>query len=300
MSKKNNQITVVIAAVLIGIASIIFLAIYTEPTEKKDYHTVTSPDGETISYHLAGHGNVTLLFIHGWSCDSRYWKFQVPYFAQNYQIAALDLAGHGRSSQNRDVYSMESFGLDVKAVAEDLDAQKVILIGHSMGGAVMAEAAKLMPDRIIGLIGIDTLHNVEEDISPHVVAHIISGFRRDFENQVKAFVEPMLPVNIDSELKEWIISNLSTASPDVAISAFEEYTAKLQNMGLANIFKDIKIPVHCINGDLVPTNIEANRQYMVSFDATIMNNVGHFPMLEKPEEFNSLLEETIEEIIRAN
>lgn len=297
MAKKKNQITAVIAAVLIGVAGIIFVAIYTEPTENKDYRTVTSPDGETISYHLAGHGNVTLIFIHGWSCDSRFWRKQIPYFAQDYQVVAVDLAGHGHSSQGRNTYSMESFGRDVKAVAEDLDAQMVILIGHSMGGAVMAEAAKLMPHRVIGLIGVDTLHNVEEAISPHVVAHIISGFRRDFENQVKAFVEPMLPVNIDSKLKEWIISNLSAASPDVAISAFEEYTAKLQNMGLANTFKDIKVPVHCINADFVPTNIEVNRQYMMSFDATIMNNVGHFPMLEKPEVFNKLLKETIEQMI---
>jgi len=287
MIRKKIWITAMIAAAIVCAAAVIFIvAMNATLHESTGYHTAVSSDGETISYHLAGHGNVTLLFIHGWSCDSRYWKQQIPYFAQNYQVAAIDLAGHSRSSQNRDVYSMESFGLDVKAVAEDLDAQKVILIGHSMGGAVMAEAAKLMPDRVIGLVGVDTLHNVEEAISPHVVAHIISGFRRDFENQVEAFVEPMLPFNINSELKEWIISNLSAASPDVAISAFEEYTAKLQNMGLANIFKDIKIPVHCINGDLVPTNIEANRQYMVSFDATIMNNVGHFPMLEKPEEFS--------------
>ncbi len=299
MTKRKTLITAAIAAFTAAVI-IVIAAIYAVPSDQNDYRNVKSSDGEIIKYRLAGHGDLTLILIHGWSCDSRYWKHQIPYFMRDYQVAALDLAGHGRSSQGRNSYSMGSFGLDVKAVAEDLNAQKVIFIGHSMGGAVMAEAAKLMPNRVIGLIGVDTLHNVEEAISQQVVAHIISGFRDDFVNQVKAFVEPMLPADIDTELKEWIVRNLSDAPQDVAISAFEEYTTKLQDKKLANVFEDIKIPVRCINADLVPTNFEVNRQYMMSFDAVIMKNVGHFLMLEKPDEFNKLLKRSIEEIIRTN
>ncbi|MCM8922155.1 MAG: alpha/beta hydrolase, partial [Candidatus Thiodiazotropha sp.] len=56
---------------------------------------------------------------------------------------------------------MRAFGEDVRAVVEATESEQVILIGHSMGGAVIAEAAHLMPKRVKGLIGVDTLGNVE-------------------------------------------------------------------------------------------------------------------------------------------
>ena len=98
-----------------------------------------------------------LVFVHGWSCDSRYWRAQIPYFSQKYRIALVDLAGHGHSGFGRSNYTMGSFGEDVLAVVEALGAEKVILIGHSMGGIVIAEAARLMPEKVLGLIGVDTL-----------------------------------------------------------------------------------------------------------------------------------------------
>ena len=56
---------------------------------------------------------------------------------------------------------MSSFGEDVQAVTELIDSHSVILIGHSMGGSVIAEAARLMPNRIIGLIGVDILKKMK-------------------------------------------------------------------------------------------------------------------------------------------
>jgi hypothetical protein len=75
-------------------------------------------DGETISYNVYGDGEITLVFVHGWSCDSRYWREQVPYFAKKYKVVTVDLAGHGHSSQNRKIYSVESFAQDVNAVID--------------------------------------------------------------------------------------------------------------------------------------------------------------------------------------
>jgi pimeloyl-ACP methyl ester carboxylesterase len=52
---------------------------------------------------------------------------------------------------------MTSFGEDVRAVIEALDLGEVVLVGHSMGGAVVLEAAQQLAGRILGILGVDTL-----------------------------------------------------------------------------------------------------------------------------------------------
>lgn len=289
---------------LLGCQIVLLLAVMTFITScstKENYgkvYCVESSDGQIISYNVFGDGDVTLVFIHGLGCDSRYWREQIPYFAEKYRMVTVDLAGHGNSQQTRKIYSLEAFGQDVKAVVEKLDADKVILIGHSLGGGVIAEAAKLMPNHVIGLIGVDTLQNVEESVSKEEVTQIAEAFKRDFKAAVKPFVESMMVKDMNPELRQWIIDDISSANPAVMISAFEEFMAKFYNKALANTFKETKVPVKCVNSDLWPTDVEANRRYMSSFDVYIIKGVGHFPMLERPDEFNKLLNRSIKEIIR--
>jgi len=94
-----------------------------------------SKDGTPISYEIYGNGEPILVFIHGWNCDARYWRAQVPYFSKAHRVITLDLAGHGHSGMNRSTYTMKAFGEDVQAVMEATGSGRVILIGHSMGGS---------------------------------------------------------------------------------------------------------------------------------------------------------------------
>jgi pimeloyl-ACP methyl ester carboxylesterase len=127
---------------------------------------------------------------------------------------------------------------------------------------------------------------------------MVDGFQKDFKGEVKKFVEQMLGRDIKPELKKWIIDDMSCEPPHIAISAFKEYVMKFENKGIANIFREVKVPVRCVNADLWPTNPEANRRYMSSFDVAIIKGCGHFVMLEKPKEFNKLLDSSIKEIIK--
>jgi len=259
---------------------------------------VPSSDGQLISYNVFGKGDVTLVFVHGWGGDSRYWRYQIPYFYKKYRVVIIDLAGHGNSEQNRKVYTLEAFGQDVKAVVEDVNARRVILIGHSMSGEIVAEAARLMPGRVIGIIGADSIQNVEDTMPKEQFKQMVDGFQKDFKGEVKNFVEPMLGKDIKPEFKKWIIDDISCEPPYVAISAFKEYVIKFENKGIANIFKEVKVPVRCVNADLWPTNPEANRRYMSSFEVTYIKGAGHFVMLERPREFNKKLNDSIKEIIK--
>jgi pimeloyl-ACP methyl ester carboxylesterase len=257
---------------------------------------VSSKDGVAISYEVQGTGQPTLVFVHGWSCDARYWRAQVPYFAAKHQVVALDLAGHGHSGTARTRYTMKAFGEDVQAVTEAVEARKVILIGHSMGGSVVIEAARSMPDRVIGLIGIDTLENVEYPMTQETMTKMLAPLEKDFRAGARAFVGQMISPRTDARLREWILSDMSSAPPAVALSALTEMFSQFAAGEVAQTLSRLRIPVVTVNGDMWPVDFEANRRHMFSFDAIVLKDADHFLMMDRPDEFNPALEKAIQMI----
>jgi len=254
---------------------------------------VLSKDGVPISYEVFGSGEPTLVFVHGWSCDARYWRNQTEYFSRNHRVVMVDLAGHGRSGLGRAQYTMSSFGEDVRAVVEATGCRQVILIGHSMGGAVIAEATRLMPDRVIGLIGIDTLENIEYPMTREEVKKMVAPLEQDFRTGSRQFVAQMIYPDTDVLLREWILADISSAPSDVALSAMNEMMNQYVTGEAAGIFENIRVPVVTVNGDLWPINFEANRRHMVSFEAIVLKGADHFLMMDRPATFNPALEKAI-------
>lgn len=278
------------------IVSFAFIFFFFTPAHAKNEwpSLAISADGTPISFESYGSGEPTLVFVHGWSCDARYWREQIPHFSKNHRVIVLDLAGHGHSGMGRTQYTMRSFGEDVKAVTEATGSRSVILIGHSMGGSVIAEAARLMADRVIGLVGIDTLENIEYPMTQEEFEGMVAPLEKDFQTGCRQFVEAMISPRTDAKLREWILADMSAAPPDVALSAMKSMMSQYITGEAAKIFEDIRIPVMTVNGDLWPIDYEANRRHMFSFDAIVLKDADHFLMLNRVEEFNSALEKSID------
>ena len=252
-----------------------------------------SKDGTPISYDVCGEGEPALVFIHGWSCDARYWREQVPVFSKTHRVVVLDLAGHGHSGQGRQRYTMEAFGEDVKAVTEAAGIQQAILIGHSMGGSVIIEAARLMPDRVIGLIGVDTIENVEFPLTREDFVKMVAPLEQDFPAGARQFVGQMFVPETDPQLREWILSDMTAAPSAVALSAMREMMEQFITGEAAKIAEQVQVPVVSVNGSLWPVNYEANRRHLASYDAIVIEKADHFLMMDRPEEFNRALEKAI-------
>ena len=124
--------------------------------------TATSPDGVLIRYDAAGKGDPALVFVHCGGCERGFWDGQVAHFAAKHRVVALDLAGYGQSGVGRKNWTMPAFGQDVVSVVEALDLKRVVLIGHSLGGPAVLEAARRMPGRVAGLVLVDTLVDFEQ------------------------------------------------------------------------------------------------------------------------------------------
>ena len=277
---------------------ILFLIFGVIRAEAKWPRVVPSKDGIPISFEVYGAGEPTLVFVHGWSCDARYWRAQVPHFSKSHRVVTLDLAGHGHSGTKRLQYSMLAFGEDVQAVTEATGSNRVILLGHSMGGSVIAEAARLMPDRVIGLIGVDTLHNIEYPMTHEELSKMLAPLEKDFLNGTREFVEQMILPSMKPQLREWILADMSAAPSAVALSASKSMMTQYITGEAAKIFHEIRAPVVSVICDMWPVDYEANRRHMSSFEAIILKGADHFLMLDRPKEFNQALEKAILTILK--
>jgi pimeloyl-ACP methyl ester carboxylesterase len=97
-----------------------------------------------------------LVFVHGNGAHAHWWTFLAPFFLADYQVAAIDLSGAGDSGR-RDHYSPEQFAGEVLGVAEDAGfGRDTIVVGHSFGGYITLKTGLLHPDRVEGVVLVDS------------------------------------------------------------------------------------------------------------------------------------------------
>ena len=252
-------------------------------------NTALSADGIPIRFDVDGAGDPVLVFVHGWSCDRTYWRHQVPFFAARQRVVALDLAGHGDSGTDRRSWTIPAFGDDVVAVMEQLDVADAVLVGHSMGGDAIVEAALRVRDRVRGLVWVDAYRTLSKRRSPEQVERMIEPFREDFEGTTDAFVRRMFPASADPTLVDWVAADMAAAPPRIALDAMLH---SITNAGpVAEGLRALGLPAAAINSDDRPTDVESLAGY--GLRSVTMRGVGHFPMLEAPDAFNALLEAAV-------
>lgn len=260
------------------------------------YGVAISSDGERIAYGISGGGETALIFIHGWSLDSRLWQNQLGYFSQQYQVITMDLAGHGNSSFTRKEYTMVAFANDIKAVIEKEQLDSVILVGHSMAGGIIAEAAKLMPKKVKGIIGVDTSQNVALEFPQSDLDLMTKPFEEDFQGGISVFVKDSLPKEVDAELLHWVTQDMASAPPAIAINQFRHYLGQYVSGKASRVYESVNVPVVLVNARLWPTNSEKNKKHIKDYSIYYIEDSGHFPMLEKPNEFNTILMEAVKSV----
>jgi pimeloyl-ACP methyl ester carboxylesterase len=259
-------------------------------------HVAISADGVPIHYDVQGNGVTALVFVHGWCCNRHFWDRQVDYFAPHYTVVSLDLAGHGASGRDRTQWTVPAFGQDIIAVVEQLGLEQVVLIGHSLGGPVIVEAARHLPTSLRGLIGVDTLWNVEQSRTPAQVAEFMAPFRANFVEAARTFVRTMFLPTSEASLAADIVTAMAAAPPQIGINALAESMGNDRNVrgGL----QEITAPKMLINSaHWRVTNREAAQRYGI--DVVLMSGVGHFVMIEDPQTFNRLLDEAVQNCLHA-
>ncbi|MEO7905866.1 MAG: alpha/beta hydrolase, partial [Saprospiraceae bacterium] len=205
---------------------------------------------------------------------------------------AIDLAWHGESGLGRKAWTIEAFGADVAAVVKKLGLQDVILIGHSMGSDVIAEAACQLPGAVEGLVMVDQYKKLGAGRSPEEVEAFATRIGTNFVDSVEVLVKRMFLPNSDSALIERVATDMSSSPPAMALEAFK--STLNYSRQITHTLDKLKLPVIAINADNWPTDVASMEKYGVQ--VMIMSSVGHFLMMEDPEGFNLLLKTAISKI----
>lgn len=108
-------------------------------------------DGRTIRFFDRGEGGTPLLLIHGFGGDLNNWLFNHEALAAGRRVIALDLPGHGESGKTLKSGDLDELSRAALALLDHLDIQRAHLAGHSMGGAVSLNLARLAPERVLSL-----------------------------------------------------------------------------------------------------------------------------------------------------
>ena len=258
-------------------------------------------DNFRLHYKSFGEGKTAIVFIHGAFCDLTSWRFQVPAFADKGRVILIDLPGHGQSDKPKIDYHMDLFARAVDAVLKEAGVEKAVLVGHSMGVLVARQFWRLYPDKTAALVAVDGM------IAPLQ----FPGGEEQMKAQIKALEGPeykqvllnfadMTFGKLPAELRESMKKVIASTPQHVALGTAKE-------MGDPAIWKDdpIKVPVQMIlsSAPIWPIDYEKQvRTLAPRLDFHRMKDVGHCLTLEKPKEFNELLEEFLKKqrLLKAN
>lgn len=254
---------------------------------------IGSADGVRIAYTSTGTGTPAIVFIHGGYADQSFWKEQIDPLSERFQVVTLDLAGHGASGERYREWTMDMYGEDVRAVVRALDLESVVLVGNSLGGPVSIAAAKKLPGLVRGIVAVDTFQDIQREWPDEARQAYVQALRDDFPGTCRGvMMKQLLLEDTDPDLYAWVEGKMCGFDPEVAprvVEGFLEYD-------LAPEFAGAEVPIRAILGETIPLNLEGNRELRPDFDAVEMEGCGHYPMLERPEEFNQHLLAYLEEL----
>jgi pimeloyl-ACP methyl ester carboxylesterase len=186
-------------------------------------------NGHKVHYQVTGSGSKTIVFVHGWSCDTEFWKYQTPAFTDHYRVILIDLPGHGKSDAPQMDYTMDAFADAVKAVLDHSGTEKAVVAGHSMGFTVAWQFAIKYPDNTAGICSVDGAF-VRIPTDPEELATLkqnidmIKGGLKmpDRKAFLTAFLESMYTEKTTPQLREFILNKMSVTPKHVGNSAMED------------------------------------------------------------------------------
>jgi pimeloyl-ACP methyl ester carboxylesterase len=246
-------------------------------------------DGLKVHWASAGNGKQTVILIHGWTCDSSSWAYQLPALSKKYRVITLDLPGHGQSASPADgKFTSDLFARAVESVRAEAKAEKAVLIGHSMGVPVIRQYAGLYPAHVAGLIAVDgplvrpdwAGANGGRGLPPPTQFAGPEGLKAR-ENMVRGMFTSKTPM----DLQQKILDMMLKAPESTATGAFRWILdPDIWPQGA------LTVPALAIYaGTASAQTMEDTKKRVSGLEATQIPGTGHFLMMEQPEKFNELV-----------
>ncbi len=244
-----------------------------------------------IHYYRGGPASgETLVLLHGFAADKDNWlRFSRP-LTQDYRVIALDLPGFGDSDLPPGSYDVGTQAERLADILDELGVQQAHVLGNSMGGQIAALFAARYPERVRSLAlfanaGIESPHKSElyQLLTSGSPNPLVVKQPQDFDKLLRfVFVEPpYLPESLKRYLGERAMAKATHYD-----QVFKQLVER--PVPLAPELPKIQAPTLLLWGRqdrvLDVSSIEVMQPLLNKPNVVIMDNVGHAPMLERPEE----------------
>jgi pimeloyl-ACP methyl ester carboxylesterase len=268
------------------ICALLVTGLFASAAKGAEIKSAVAPfEGTTVYYQTRGSGNEALIFVHGWTCSSEFWRGQVSAFP-GVRIIAIDLPGHGKSGKPQTDYTMSYFARSIEAVMRHAKVMRAVLVGHSMGTPVVRQFYRLYPDKTMALVIVDG------SLRWMMSKEQTQGFMAQLQGNYKAFAPQMVdmmtkPVK-DDRMKGEIRTTMLGTPDYVAISA-------MKAMADETIYTQdpIKVPVLAVmakSSHWAPDTESYMRSLAPDLEYYEWDGVSHFVMADKPQELNQMLQ----------
>jgi 2-succinyl-6-hydroxy-2,4-cyclohexadiene-1-carboxylate synthase len=259
-----------------------------------------SVNGINVYFERHGDEGEPLVLVHGYTGDITDWRYQIPEFSRTHRVLVMDHRGHGKSDApaDRARYTIQTLADDVEAVIAHAGFDRVHLLGHSMGGAVVQEIALRSPEKLISLTLHDTSYRFAATRS-EAVQKWIEARNKVAEEQGMAAVAnfpsavkppPHMPEERRAEEKERLAR--------MSIDGFMGCWSALQTWeGVKERAHKIAAPTLVIYGELDRGLVEASKRLAETIPRAMLVEIpeaAHSPQYERPDLFNAALRAHVE------
>jgi pimeloyl-ACP methyl ester carboxylesterase len=243
-------------------------------------------DSPAINVDVGGLGGIPVVFVHSLAGNASHWSSQLEHLRTERIAVAFDLRGHGLSEAPRSGdYSMHSLADDIESVANASGLQRFILVGHSLGGTVSIDYASRNPEKVAGLLLADPSGDARklpnEQIQPFLTALDSESYAEAIEGYWKGLL-----VGSGQSVREKVMQDLHSTQRKTVVEIFKQ---SMQYDPLTPILSypgpKLSITTHLNDAPFSLHNLLVNLPYIK------MYGTGHWLQMDKPEEFNRILDD---------
>ncbi|HEY5333092.1 MAG TPA: alpha/beta hydrolase [Solirubrobacterales bacterium] len=239
-----------------------------------------------------------IVLIHGWTCDSHDWNWQLPALTESYRVIAPDLRGHGRSELPDSGFHPRDYAVDVAALLTDLDTGPVIAIGHSMGGSVASFLAVEHPELVRAVVVVDPAYGFDQEGAEAALA-----FCRELE--ATDSMQPALDRIAGGEggdpvLAEWHRRRALGTPHSVVVGSVLEVHGTLDSFvnkpQIDELLRQRQMPVFAVHSNAAAAEWEGGLSSNPQSASLAIEGRGHWLHQEDPETFNRCLLEWLSQL----
>lgn len=254
-----------------------------------DRHVETG--AKVLRFTELGQGGVPVIFVHSLAGNRTHWETALQHLSPGRHAVALDLRGHGDSgSPPEDDWSVAALATDVEAVADAVGLTGAVLVGHSMGGAVIVECARRRPSFVKGLYLVDPVGDstqIPQDFY-HEFTEALRG--EGYAGAVTGFWGAILG-GARPGVRERVLEDLWKTPREAILGIYEALRAHDIMTPLAGYGGPKRILVTPHNR--MPYSLH---RLMPEMPREVMGGVSHWLQLDRPDDFDRRLADFLREI----